>query len=101
MTTIGDTSSSGKMSPHNMLTTTFSDELKLFNNGKVIGISLKDRGAILPAGHSANAAYWMDSNGSWISSSYYMDALPEWLQEENDKDKEIVFSSQTSKIFII
>ena len=45
-----------------MLTTTFSDELKLFNeNSKVFGISLKDRGAILPAGHSANGAYWMDS----------------------------------------
>ena len=49
-------SKDGKMSPHRMLTTTFSDELKLFNdNSKVIGISLKDRGAILPAGHSSDA----------------------------------------------
>jgi predicted AlkP superfamily pyrophosphatase or phosphodiesterase len=81
-------SADGKMSPHHMLTTTFADELKLFSNeSKVIGISLKDRGAILPAGHAANGAYWMSSDGKWISSSYYMDALPEWLQEENDKDK--------------
>lgn len=80
-------SADGKMSPHNMLTSTFSDELQLFNDGKVIGISLKDRGAILPAGHSADAAYWMDSNGKWISSSYYMNKLPDWLEEENASDK--------------
>ena len=80
-------SKDGKMSPHRMLTTTFSDELKLFNdNSKVIGISLKDRGAILPAGHSADAAFWMDSEGKWITSSYYMDFLPEYVQEINDKN---------------
>ena len=81
-------SDDGKMSPHHMLTTTFSDELKLFNNkSKVIGISLKDRGAILPAGHTANAAYWMDSDGKWITSSYYMDQLPQWVEDENNTDK--------------
>ena len=81
-------SADGKMSPHHMLTTTFADELKLFSNeSKVIGISLKDRGAILPAGHAANAAYWMDSDGKWITSSYYMDELPVWVEEENTRDK--------------
>ena len=81
-------SKDGKMSPHHMLTSTFSDELKLFNEeSKVVGISLKDRGAILSAGHSANAAYWMDSEGKWITSSYYMDALPAWLEEENTRNK--------------
>ena len=98
MTTIGDTSSAGKMSPHNMLTSTFSDELKLFNDGKVIGISLKDRGAILPAGHSGDAAYWMDGNGNWISSYYYMTTLPEWVQAENDKDKVIKYMSGIWKV---
>ena len=78
-------SSDGKMSPHHMLTTTFSDELKLFNeNSKVIGISLKDRGAILPAGHTANAAYWMNGDGKWISSSFYMQNLPNYIQQIND-----------------
>jgi len=86
MYSVGTDSADGKMSPHLMLTTTFSDELKLFNNGKVIGISLKDRGAILPAGHSGDAAYWMDENGNWISSSYYMNELPDWIKEENTKD---------------
>jgi len=77
-------SNDGKMSPHNMLTTTFADEYGLFNESKVIGISLKDRGAILPAGHSADAAYWMGSDGDWISSSYYMSDLPSYIQKIND-----------------
>jgi len=84
-------SQDGKMSPHHMLTTTIGDEIQLFNpESKVIGISLKDRGAILSAGHSADAAYWMDSNGDWISSSFYMDNLPDWLikyQNENPASK--------------
>ena len=81
------TSADGKMSPHHMLTTTFADELKLFSeNSKVFGISLKDRGAILPAGHSGNGAYWMDSEGKWITSSFYMEALPDYIQEINENN---------------
>ena len=80
-------SEDGKMSPHHMLTTTFGDELKLFNdNSRVIGVSLKDRGAILPAGHTADAAYWMDGEGKWITSSYYMQSLPEYVQQINDRN---------------
>ena len=80
-------SEDGKMSPHHMLTTTFSDELKLFNDeSKVIGISLKDRGAILSAGHTADAAYWMDSDGKWITSSFYMEFLPDYVQQINDRN---------------
>lgn len=76
----------GKMSPKRMLSTTIGDELKLFNpTSKVYGISLKDRGSILPAGHAANSAFWMDKNGDWISSSYYMDKLPEWLSQHQKK----------------
>ncbi len=78
----------GQMSPVNMFTTTICDELKLATNfkSKVIGVALKDRGAILPAGHSANGAYWYDSNsGDWITSSYYMKALPNWVIDFNKK----------------
>lgn len=84
--TIGSKSDAGKMSPANLQTTTITDELRLSNNfqSKVIGISLKDRGSILPAGHTANAAYWFDdATGGWISSSYYMNALPQWVEEYN------------------
>jgi predicted AlkP superfamily pyrophosphatase or phosphodiesterase len=85
---VGTTSSAGKMSPRNMLATTITDELRLATNfrGKVIGISSKDRGAIFPAGHSANAAYWYDGEtGSFISSTYYMKSLPQWVTDFNDK----------------
>lgn len=81
-------SSAGKMSPVNMWTTTVTDELRLATNfqSKVIGIALKDRGAILPAGHAANAAYWFDdSTGNFISSSYYFNALPNWVNNFNNK----------------
>lgn len=78
----------GKMSPRNMLTTTIGDQLKLATNfkSKVIGVAFKDRGAILPAGHSADAAYWYDKKtGQFISSNYYMPQLPQWFSGINTK----------------
>ncbi len=89
VTTVGSNSRAGKMSPRNMWTTTITDELRLSNNfqSKVIGIALKDRGAILPAGHSGNAAYWYDESvGKFITSSYYMKALPKWVDDFNKQD---------------
>jgi len=87
VSTVGNAGKAGKMSPANLWTTTITDELRLSNNfkSKVIGIALKDRGAILPAGHSANAAYWYDG-GKWISSTHYMTSLPAWVNSFNDKD---------------
>lgn len=88
--TVGSTSTAGEMSPANMWTNSITDELRLTTNlqAKVIGISLKDRGSILPAGHLANAAYWFDSeNGAFITSTYYMQALPDWVSKFNAKDK--------------
>ena len=86
--TIGSITAAGKMSPRNMLSTTICDELKLATNfrSKVIGIALKDRGGILPAGHSANAAYWYDPKvGQWITSTYYMNELPGWVTSFNNQ----------------
>lgn len=92
---VGTTSDAGQMSPHRMLTTTVTDQLRLHTQqrGKVIGIALKDRGAILPAGHSANAAYWFEGkqDGNWITSSYYMDALPQWVVDFNTSDAAEVY----------
>jgi predicted AlkP superfamily pyrophosphatase or phosphodiesterase len=88
VTTLGSTSNAGKMSPRNMLTTTIGDEMRLATNmqAKVIGISQKDRASILPAGHTANAAYWYDgSNGAFITSTFYMQKLPLWVSAFNDK----------------
>ena len=86
--TVGSTSVAGQMSPRNMLTNTVTDELRLATNfrSKVIGIALKDRGGILPAGHTANAAYWFDDlTGNWITSTYYMKELPTWVNAFNDQ----------------
>jgi predicted AlkP superfamily pyrophosphatase or phosphodiesterase len=86
--TVGSSSDEGMMSPRNMLSSTITDELKLATNfrSKVIGVALKDRGSILPAGHSADAAYWFDNKtGNWISSTYYMKELPGWVQKFNDQ----------------
>jgi predicted AlkP superfamily pyrophosphatase or phosphodiesterase len=85
---VGSSSDAGKMSPHRLLTTTITDELQLTTQqaSKVIGISLKDRGAILPAGRSADAAYWYDGkSGNWITSSWYMTSLPKWINDFNDR----------------
>ncbi len=83
---VGGTGKTGAMSPKLLLVNTIGDELKLATNfkAKVIGIALKDRGAILPAGHAADAAYWFDSKtGNWITSSYYMTQLPAWVEKFN------------------
>ena len=85
---IGGDVEAGKMSPARLLTTTITDELHLSTQGKskVIGVSLKDRGAILPAGRAANAAFWYDGkSGNWISSSWYMNELPKWASDFNDR----------------
>ncbi|SNR81415.1 Predicted pyrophosphatase or phosphodiesterase, AlkP superfamily [Maribacter sedimenticola] len=88
---IGTASNAGKMSPHRMTVTTVTDELRLHNQlrSKTIAIALKDRGAVLPGGHTANAAYWFhgEDEGKWITSSYYMDVLPKWVQDFNASGK--------------
>jgi predicted AlkP superfamily pyrophosphatase or phosphodiesterase len=86
--TVGSTTTAGVQSPRNMLSNTIGDELRLATNfrSKVIGVALKDRGSILPAGHSANAAYWYDSKtGDWITSTFYMNDLPQWVKAFNSK----------------
>ncbi len=79
--TVGSKTEAGKQSPRNLLTTTIGDELKLATNfrAKVFGVAIKDRGSILPAGHTADGAYWFDYKvGKWVTSDYYMKALPSW-----------------------
>ncbi len=83
-------SKTGGASPLNLRASTIGDSLRLATIGqaKVFGVSLKDRAAILPAGYSANGAYWIDAaSGSFITSSYYMDALPDWATAFNTGDR--------------
>lgn len=87
---VGTNDIAGKMSPNRMLTTTFADENRLFTQmrGKTIGVAIKDRGAILPAGHTANAAYWFHGKdeGVWITSDFYRNDLPKWVKDFNESD---------------
>lgn len=84
------TSKDGKMSPRNLLTTTITDELRIASNfrSKVVGVSLKDRASILPAGHTPTAAFWLDdASGNFITSTYYMEQLPAWVNTFNSKKR--------------
>jgi len=84
---VGTTSKAGKMSPRKLLATTITDELRLATNfqSKVVGISLKDRAAIIPAGHNPTAAFWMDdATGKFVTSTYYLPALPQWVDDFNN-----------------
>lgn len=78
----------GSHSPKNLWSTTMTDQLRLATNfqGKVVGISLKDRASILPAGHNPTGAFWYDdSTGNFVTSSYYMKNLPKWIIDFNSK----------------
>ena len=86
--TVGSNTSKGQQSPRNLLATTIGDQLRLHTDfrSKVIGVSFKDRASILPAGRSANAAFWLDTkSGCFVSSTYYMKELPDWAKEENKR----------------
>ncbi|MCK9256067.1 MAG: alkaline phosphatase family protein [Bacteroidales bacterium] len=86
---IGGNSNNISYSPKNILTTTFSDEAKLFAQGKskVISISLDPIGAVISGGYTADAAYWLDEKtGNWVSSNYYIDKLPDWVIEQNERE---------------
>jgi predicted AlkP superfamily pyrophosphatase or phosphodiesterase len=95
----------GKMSPRNLLVSTITDELRMATNfqSRVVGVSLKDRAAILPAGHTANAAFWMDdSTGNFISSTYYMNTLPEAAEKFNqEKNIERYLHSEWNTLYPI
>lgn len=85
---VGASGKEGRQSPRNLLASTITDELKLATNfrSKVIGIAIKDRGGILPAGHFADGAYWFEAkSGNWITSTFYRDQLPNWVSQFNGK----------------
>ena len=87
--TVGSNSDAGKMSPRNLLVSTITDELRLATNfqSQVVGISLKDRAAILPAGHTPTAAFWLDdATAHFITSTYYMQQLPDWVNQFNHQE---------------
>ena len=92
----------GDVSPWRLQATTITDELKIFSQkqSKVVSISFKDRGAALPGGHMADGAYWYDiKTGKFITSTFYRNALPEWLDKFNGKKLADKYLSQEWKTF--
>ena len=87
---VGSDANYGNRSPRNLLATTIGDQLRLHTDfhSRVVGVSYKDRAAIFPAGHSANAAFWLDAKAlRFITSTYYMDELPQYVKRVNDAIK--------------
>lgn len=100
--TVGTDTDAGRMSPRWMLTTTVGDELWLHSNerSRVIAMSLKDRGAILPAGHTGEA-YWFDyDTGDFITSTHYRDQLPAWVREFNARELVAQYLTRTWNLLL-
>ena len=94
---VGSKAFSGKMSPRQLLTTSFADELKYINTkgSKVVSISANYQGAILMGGHTADQCFWFDDiDGQWMSSNYYGKNLPEWVENFNDKNLKDIYSEK-------
>ncbi|MBC7864076.1 MAG: alkaline phosphatase family protein, partial [Bacteroidia bacterium] len=91
---VGTDNAKGRMSPKRLLTTTIADQLRLSNlkKSKTFGIALKERSSILPAGHTANGAFWFDGSvGGFVTSSHYMTELPVWVKNFNDKKPALTY----------
>jgi len=97
---VGSEAGNGDVSPWRLMTTTVTDELELATQrrAKVVGISMKDRGAVLPAGHNPDGAYWFDgTTGKFITSTYYKQGLPTWLEKFNAQNLAEKYLSQEWK----
>jgi predicted AlkP superfamily pyrophosphatase or phosphodiesterase len=95
---VGGSDRAGQISPRNLLSSTITDQLKMATQGrsKVIGVSVKDRGSALPAGHRADGAYWYDSRtGEMMTSTFYMGQLPDWVKEFNGRKLPEKYLSRT------
>jgi len=87
-TTIGSDTEKGRAGPLRLWSSTIGDELRLANHfsNKVFSVAWKDRASIIPGGRGANAAFWFDDKaGKWVSSSFYMNTLPGWLENHNSR----------------
>lgn len=88
-TTIGGAYGTGNYSPRALHSRTFSDELRVKSRFKSrsLGVSMDPQAAVMMSGHTATAAYWLDpEHATWVTSSFYMDSLPGWLNEFNQKN---------------
>lgn len=93
---VGTKTAKGRMSPRNFTGTTLADQMRLAFGSKVVGVSMKDRGAILPAGKKPTGAYWFEAaSGDFVTSTYYKRELPGWVKEFNGRRRPAQFMGQT------
>ncbi|HKS38465.1 MAG TPA: alkaline phosphatase family protein [Verrucomicrobiae bacterium] len=93
---VGTTTTEGDVSPRNLVGATFADQLRLRYRSRVVGISMKDRGAILPAGKKPAGAFWFElKSGRFVTSTYYMRELPEWVKQFNERKRVAEFAGAT------
>jgi predicted AlkP superfamily pyrophosphatase or phosphodiesterase len=94
---VGTTSADGLCSPQHLKTNTITDQLKMtYPNAKVVSMSIKDRGAILPGGHLSDGSYWYDySTGKFITSSFFKSAMPVWVDDFNKEGQVDSYMKQT------
>ena len=94
---IGTESQNGKCSPHYLKANTITDQLRTtYPSSKVISMSIKDRGAILPGGHLSNGSFWFDNiAGKFVTSSYFKKELPFWVNTFNEKNYPLNYLNQT------
>ena len=99
--TIGSNSQEGNASPTNLKTYTITDQLKMtYPNAKVVSMSIKDRGAILPGGHLSDGSYWFDyASGTFITSSFYKKELPKWVSNFNAKNNAQTYAKTWDLLF--
>ncbi len=92
---VGATPGKARMSPKNFIGSAFADELRLRFRSKVVGVSIKDRSAVLPAGKKPTGAYWFHyPNGNFVTSTYYRETLPDWVREFNERKRPASFVGQ-------
>jgi predicted AlkP superfamily pyrophosphatase or phosphodiesterase len=94
---LGTSSKEGQCSPKNLFANTITDQLKLtYSKSKVISMSIKDRGAILPGGHLSDGSYWFDyQSGNFISSTYFTEKIPQWVSDFNTEKQASTYLKQT------
>ena len=93
--TVGSKSNRGEFSPNRLKVTTITDQLKLTKSGsKVVSVSIKNRGAILPGGHLSDGTYWYDdTNGTFVTSTFFKDKLPTWVEKFNKNSRADEYAS--------
>ena len=82
----GPRGAAGGRSPRNLTSSTFGDELVLSSGGRsrVFAVSIKDRAAITLGGHLGKAYWYSRQSGEFVTSTYYHEVYPEWMQRWND-----------------